>query len=69
MTTNENDETLMTAGQLAKRLERSTHGVKKAIKRLGILPERKLGGISFYLPTLLDTLGKEMRAANNRNAA
>ena len=57
-------ETHLTAGQLARRLDRSSYGVKKAIKRLGIHPKLVLGGISYYDTGIEKTLAQVMRAPN-----
>ena len=57
-------ETLLTAGQLARRLQRSSYGVKKAIQRLRIDPVQVLGGISYYDAAIEETLGKVMRGPN-----
>ena len=59
------DETMMTAGQLARRLERSGYGVKKALQRMGIPPVR-MGGTSYYPSSVLDALGKAMRSPNRQ---
>lgn len=59
-----NDQTLLTTGDLAKRLNRSRYGVKKAIQRLGIAPERELAGMSFYHPSIEAKLGQGMRGPN-----
>lgn len=57
-------ETHLTAGQLARRLQRSSYGVKKAIQRLGIEPKQVLGGVSYYDAGVEATLTKVMRAPN-----
>ena len=57
-------ENLLTAGQLARRLHRSSYGVKKAIQRQGILPVQVLGGISYYDAGIEATLGQVMRGPN-----
>lgn len=57
-------ETLLTAGQLARRLQRSSYGVKKAIQRAGIEPVLEIGGISYYNPKAEETLAKVMRGPN-----
>ena len=57
-------ETYLTAGQLARRLQRSSYGVKKAIQRQRILPVQVLGGISYYDPGIEKTLAEVMRAPN-----
>lgn len=66
MKTENNDENHpVTAGELARRLKRSTPGIKKAIHRLGIKPAQVLGGISYYQPdTSLAALSAEMRQPN-----
>jgi hypothetical protein len=58
--------TLVTAGDLAKEISRSRYGVKKALKRLGILPRTVLAGISFYhREDAIGALKSEMRAPNS----
>ncbi len=58
------NEAPLTAGELARRLQRSSYGVKKAIQRAGIDPVQVLGGISYYDPGIEETLAGFMRAAN-----
>lgn len=64
---NDIDETpLVTAGELARELSRSSYGVKKALKRLGLSPSRVLAGTSFYdRKEALGKLKSEMRAPNS----
>lgn len=58
--------TLATAGELAKALNRSSYGVKKALSRLGVSPKTVLAGTSFYERKLaIGKLKSEMRAPNN----
>ena len=67
MSTTDEGETLATAGELARTLERSTYGVKKALRRLQIFPDRILGGISYYpRKESLAALEKEMRSPNQQ---
>lgn len=63
-----NDE-LMTAGQLAKNLNRSSYGVKKALKRLGIHPEAVLNMVSYYPATAEAALADAMREPNRQTTA
>lgn len=65
MNTANDEPQLQTAGELARTLKRSSYGVKKALRRLGVEPAKVLGGISFYEPALaLRTLKEEMRSPN-----
>ncbi len=57
-------EELLTAGQLARLIQRSTYGVKKALERRGHKPRQILNGISYYDPALREVLLKEMRGPN-----
>jgi len=65
MNTAKDEQQLTTAGELARTLNRSTYGVKKALKRLGIHPEKILSGTSYYdRAEALRILEKEMRSPN-----
>lgn len=67
MNTTNDEPQLQTAGELARTLERSTYGVKKALKRHKIEPAAVLGGTSYYEPTVaLRTLREEMRSPNQK---
>ena len=57
----------VTAGELAKILERSSYGVKKALARNGVRPVHVLAGTSFFNRTkALETLQAAMRAPNSK---
>ena len=60
------DETkYVTAGDLAKRMKRSTYGVKSALRRLGISPIVSFKGMSLYSPDVEASLTDSMRAPNS----
>jgi hypothetical protein len=65
-----NDETVpVTAGDLARKLGRSSYGVKKALMRLRIEPTAVLGGTSYYdEESAMELLKKEMRSPNQNLA-
>lgn len=62
------DTTKATAGMLAKEIERSTYGVKKALARSGVKPILKIGGTQYYdREEALEAL-RSMRAPNSSAA-
>lgn len=63
-----NDEnTLVSAGDLARELGRSGYGIKKALARLGVSPTHVLSGGTYYYDrkTALAKLESAMRAPNS----
>jgi hypothetical protein len=64
---NDIDETsLASAGEMARSLNRSTYGVKKALSRLGIQPKKVIGGISYFeRETAMARLAEQMRSPNS----
>lgn len=68
---NRNDETkLVSAGDLARELGRSSYGVKKALMRAGIKPSVTLSGTAYFdHSTALAKLNETLRAPNARQKA
>ena len=61
-----NEQNVMTAGAMARILNRSTLGVMNALKRLNIGPDLVLGRISYYPKSAVETLRAEMRTYSPR---
>lgn len=64
-----NDEsTLVSAGDLARELGRSSYGIKKALKRIGVEPTHTLSGTAYFdRKDAIARLEPAMRAPNSNH--